>query len=163
MFVGEAPGADEDEQGLPFVGASGKLLNKMLADAKMDREAVFVTNVCRCRPPKNRTPTPEEVGACKGWLWKEMQLVNPLVVIPLGGTPSRLLMKGKSTFKISAVVGKPHKASFLRKDGIILPMYHPSFLLRGSNEKVKEMVKVLIKARNYINERIHQSIRTEDI
>jgi DNA polymerase len=158
MFVGEAPGAEEDEQGLPFVGASGKLLNKMLEEARMERSSVFVTNVCRCRPPKNRAPLPEEIQACKGWLWKEMRIVDPLVVIPLGNTPARLLMKGKSTFRISTVVGKPHKASFLREGGIILPMYHPSFLLRGSNEKVKEMVKVLIKARNYINERVHQSV-----
>lgn len=163
MFVGEAPGADEDEQGLPFVGASGKLLNKMLGEAKLDRSSVFVSNVCRCRPPKNRAPTPEEINACKAWLWKEMQIVDPLVVIPLGNTPARLLLKGASTFKISTAVGRPHKASFLREGGIILPMYHPSFLLRGSNEKVKEMVKVLIKARNYINERVHQPLRAKDV
>ncbi len=155
MIVGEAPGADEDKQGLPFVGASGQLLSRMLEAAKIDREAIWVSNVVRCRPPDNRRPEPAEIAACKMWLWEEMKLVDPLVVVALGNTPAKLLLRGKSTFKISRVVGQPQPADFLKEQGIVVPMYHPSYLLRQSEKDVQEATRIFVKVRNYVDARVH--------
>lgn len=150
MIVGEAPGADEDERGSPFVGASGKLLNRMIVSADLQRENVFITNVVRCRPPDNRTPETVEINACKPWLWEEIKLVDPLVILAMGATASKLLMHGNSTFRITKVVGQPKKVDFLREGGIVVPMFHPSYLLQHSMKELEDMVKVIIRARNYV-------------
>src|SRR5687768_7859661 len=84
LFVGEAPGASEDREGIPFVGASGKLLNGMLEAAGIDRGEVFIANVVRCRPPENRAPKPRELRACAGWLAEQIRLIDPKLVVSLG-------------------------------------------------------------------------------
>lgn len=157
MLVGEAPGADEDRLGIPFVGASGRLLDKMLASADIARDRVFITNVCRCRPPANRKPEPDEVAACKRWLWKELKLVDPVVLIPMGATAAKLLLRGDSGFRITREVGKARRAEYLRQDGIVVPMFHPSYLLQHNMDKVKDMVKILIKARRYADNEVSHS------
>ena len=94
MFVGEAPGAREDEQGVPFVGRSGQLLDRLLAEELgMDRSDVYIANVVKCRPPDNRDPRPDEILACRPWLVRQMDLVNPSVVVTLGNFASRLLLE----------------------------------------------------------------------
>lgn len=100
----------------------------------------------------NRTPEPEEIAACKAWLWEEIKLVDPLVVVTLGGTAGRLLLRGNSGFRIGQVVGVAHKAKFLREGGIIVPVYHPSFLLQRGMDKVKDTVRIFKKVKKYVDE-----------
>lgn len=150
MIVGEGPGLEEDLHGEPFVGSSGRLLDKMLRSAGIPRDSVIITNTVRCRPPQNRAPLPDEIQACKAWLWQEIKMVDPLVVVTLGKTPSKLLLKGKSGFSITQAVGKPRKVDFLHPDSIVVPMFHPSYLLRGKMKQVEDMVQIFVKVRNYI-------------
>lgn len=152
MIVGEAPGAEEDIEGVPFCGASGRLLNKMLTTVGLTREDCFVTNVVRCRPPKNRTPTDEEIQACKPWMWKEVMMVRPTVLMTLGKTPSKLLLKGNSSFSITREVGKPHRAEYLPDDAIIVPVFHPSYLLRQGQKAIEDTVKIFGKVKKYLDE-----------
>jgi DNA polymerase len=154
MLVGEAPGADEDAQGEPFVGPSGQLLNKMLKAARIDRSRVWTTNVCRCRPPKNRTPLPAEVQACKVWLWREFKLVDPIVIIALGGTASRLLLRAGEDFRMGPVVGKSFPQSYMRPGGIVVPIYHPSFLLQRGQDNLEAMTRAVVAAAKYAD--IHE-------
>ncbi len=105
FLIGEAPGREEDEQGVPFVGQSGRKLDKLLALAKIDLNDCYLSNVCRCRPPENRVPRKKEVKACVDFLWREIRLVKPSIIIPLGATPLALF----STQGISQV----HGTSFL--------------------------------------------------
>ena len=91
LFVGEAPGAKEDEQGVPFVGAAGKLLSELLGEIGIAREDVFIANVLKCRPPQNRNPEPEEIERCSPWLWRQLELIEPIVVVTLGNFATKLL------------------------------------------------------------------------
>jgi uracil-DNA glycosylase family 4 len=150
MLVGEAPGADEDAVGIPFVGMSGKLLDRMLKSADLSRSDIFITNVCRCRPPGNRTPEASEINACKAWLWREIRVCDPLVIVAMGGTAAKLLLRGNSSFRISKVVDQAQKVDFLRQGGIVVPAYHPSYLLHNNMDKLEGMVKTLIKVQRYI-------------
>ena len=110
MLVGEAPGADEDLLGEPFVGRCGDLLTKMLTDLGIDRENVYITNTVKCRPvegKKNRPPKKEEIQSCKNWLWKEIQEVAPKVIVTFGKVPTSLLLKiSKHKLKLGDVVGR---------------------------------------------------------
>lgn len=152
-MIGEAPGQEEDLNGEPFVGASGKLLDKMLKTAGLKRDDIFITNVVRCRPPDNRPPDDEEITACKTWLWKEIKVVQPLVIVTMGKTAAKLLLNGKSTFAIGKVVGKPQKLAYLSEEQIIVPIFHPSYLLRGNLKEIEETVKILVKIKNYIKDK----------
>jgi uracil-DNA glycosylase len=142
LIVGEAPGADEDLEGEPFVGRSGQLLTKLLADAGIERSATYVSNAVKCRPPGNRTPSPEEIAVCKIWLWREIQqLSNLKVILPLGAIPTGLLLKLKST-TMSHLVGRTFKMDFTKAK--IMPWYHPSYLLRRNKPtKDNEGVKLI--------------------
>jgi uracil-DNA glycosylase family 4 len=160
MMVGESPGSEEDDQGLPFVGPSGQLLDKMLRSSGMPRETVYVSNVCRCRPPGNRVPASSEIAACKPWLWEEMKVVRPTAVITLGATPAHLLVK-PGFLGMKAVVGKAFRAPYLGENGIIVPVFHPSYLLRGNMKLVEEMVKVFIRVKNYVD-KVGRAGRTEE-
>src|SRR6202012_5933250 len=92
MFVGEGPGADEDAQGLPFVGRAGQLLNNMIAATGLKREQVYIANIVKCRPPQNRTPEPEEAHTCMQFLWRQMDVIRPEVVVALGSTAATYLL-----------------------------------------------------------------------
>ncbi len=122
MFIGEAPGFHEDQQGIPFVGAAGQLLNELLDKAGIDRRSIFITNVIKCRPPGNRDPLPTEVAACHGYLDRQIALVNPQVIVTLGRYS---MARAYPEEKISVVHGCPR-----RVDGrVYFPMYHPSAAL----------------------------------
>lgn len=127
MIIGEAPGREEDERGVPFVGKSGSLLNDLLSIAGLDRDEVFICNAVSCRPPENRTPGKREIAACKKWLDYQIAMVNPRFIVTLGNVPLQSLT-GEAGIKKKR--GKPFE-----KDGrIILPMYHPAFGLRDPNQ-----------------------------
>lgn len=133
MFIGEAPGQEEDRQGIPFVGRSGKLLTNAITKAGTDRADVFITNVLKCRPPNNRTPFPEEMEAAKEQILdKEIAIINPKVICTLGSCATNTIL-GKS-IKITQSRG----AIYLLKDTyLVVPTYHPSYVLRnGNNSKV---------------------------
>lgn len=128
MFVGEAPGADEDQQGLPFVGPSGEMLDRMIGAMGLRQEEVYIANVCRCRPPANRLPTPEEVAACLPYLHEQIALVQPRVLVALGSTAAKALTQ--STSGIKALRGTWQ--DYRRGETVVpvMPTYHPAFLLR---------------------------------
>lgn len=142
MFVGEGPGKNEDEQGRPFVGAAGKILESLLNGIGLTREDVFITNVVKCRPPMNRDPLPEEVSACYGFLEKQVALIKPKVIVLLGRHAMDRFLPG---LKISVDHGKPKRLS----GQVYFPIYHPAATiynqsLRTDLEKdFKKIVKVI--------------------
>jgi uracil-DNA glycosylase family 4 len=125
MLVGEAPGASEDEQGRPFVGRAGKLLGEVLAEAGLRREDVYITNVVKARPPKNRDPRADEVAHHMPWLERELELVAPRIVVPLG---RHALRHFDPAAKISEVHGRPLHAG----EHDLFPLYHPAAALRST-------------------------------
>ncbi len=129
MLIGEGPGATEDETGRPFVGAAGELLSKILGSIGIAREAVYIANIVKCRPPQNRKPLPEEANACLPYLHRQIALVKPRVIIALGGTAAESLVGGKRS--LGELRNRVH-----RYDGIPLVVtYHPAALLRNPNWK----------------------------
>ena len=128
MFVGEGPGAEEDKQGLPFVGRSGKLLDELLAqEIGLERSAVYIANVVKCRPPDNRDPLPTEIAACRPYLQRQVELVAPRVLMTLGNFATKVLLDTKDG--ITRVRGRRYAWG----DGVVLvPTYHPAALLRGA-------------------------------
>ena len=122
MFIGEAPGYYEDQQGQPFVGPAGRFLEQLLASIGLDRSQVFITNVVKCRPPGNRDPLPNEIGACSKYLTRQLELLNPKVVVTLGRHSLGRFLPDKT---ISRVHGKPHVV----EGRTIFPMYHPAAAL----------------------------------
>lgn len=125
MFVGEGPGFHEDRQGLPFVGPSGQLLNRLLGEIGLRREDVYVSNVVRCRPPGNRDPQPDEIEACSGWMKATLRLVDPKVIVTLGNFASRTLIG--TTTGITRLRGRTYEF----EDRVLLPTFHPSAALRA--------------------------------
>ncbi len=131
LFVGEAPGADEDEQGVAFVGRAGQLLTKMIEAMGFTRDEVFIANVNKCRPPKNRKPLREEMDACLPFLRKQVGILQPKVIVALGATAVEGLVPESASQKISELRG--HWLSF---EGIpLMPTYHPAYLLRSPSMK----------------------------
>ncbi len=126
VFIGEAPGKNEDEQGLPFVGAAGKFLNEMLAAAEMDRGDVYITNIVKYRPPNNRDPEPDEKKAFWPYLLKQLQIIQPKVVITLGRHSMEYFLPG---MKISAIHGEPKRVKFGDDHLVIIPLFHPAAAL----------------------------------
>lgn len=134
MFLGEGPGENEDREGVPFVGASGKLVDKMTIDLGFTPEEVYVCNVVKCRPPKNRKPETEEIAACLPYLIEQIGLVKPRVIIALGATATRALF-GKAE-PITQIRGK--WKSYTDVNGrlvLVMPTYHPAYLLRDPSKK----------------------------
>jgi len=123
MFIGEGPGAHEDAQGRPFCGPAGALLDELLASIDLPRDAVFITNTVKCRPPGNRTPLPTEVDACAGYLRHQVRIVAPKVVATLGGPALRALTGG--THPMASVHGMPVQRRYFT----LLPLYHPAAAL----------------------------------
>jgi uracil-DNA glycosylase family 4 len=127
MFVGEAPGFHEDQQGIPFVGQAGKLLDKLLAGIGLTRADVYVANTLKCRPPGNRDPLPEEKHRCEPWLFRQIELIHPKVIATLGNHATKQLT-GKET-GITRVHGQPQPAVFGSTTVTIFPLYHPAAAL----------------------------------
>jgi len=141
VFVGEAPGADEDAQGEPFVGRAGQLLTKIIEAMGMRREDVYICNIIKCRPPNNRTPEADEIVACQPFLLEQLRAIGPRFICALGGPAAQTLLRTKEP--ISRLRGK-----FYDYHGIpLLPTFHPAFLLRNPNEKktVWEDMKLLLR------------------
>ena len=127
MFVGEAPGFHEDKQGIPFVGAAGKLLDQLLSVIGLTRADVYVCNVLKCRPPGNRDPMPDEIEACEGHLWRQIELIQPRVVATLGNFATKLL-SGRPT-GITRVHGQEHETTLGGRRVLLYPLYHPAAAL----------------------------------
>jgi DNA polymerase len=129
MFIGEGPGAQEDAQGLPFVGRAGKLLDAMLASIGLEREQVYIANIVKCRPPQNRDPLPAEAEACMPWLLEQIRLVNPRIIVCLGRVAACRLIR--PDFKISVEHGSWHEFEGRK----ITATYHPAALLRDPSRR----------------------------
>jgi len=127
MFVGEAPGFHEDKQGIPFVGAAGKLLTKLLAGIGIERDEVYIANVLKCRPPGNRDPLPDEIEACESHLFKQIELIQPKVVATLGNFATKLL-SGKPA-GITRVHGQPQEMTLGGQRVLLYPIFHPAAAL----------------------------------
>ena len=149
MFVGEAPGADEDVQARPFVGRAGQLLTKIIEAIGLKREEVLIGNVNRCRPPANRTPTPEEASMCKPFLLREIALVQPEVIVVMGNTAMRNLLDTREG--ITKLRGQ-----FQDYKGIkVMPTFHPAYLLRDPSKK-RETWEDLKKVREYLDHSVNK-------
>ena len=130
MFIGEGPGADEDEQGEPFVGKAGKLMNKAFEGLGINRQDVYIANIVKCRPPGNRTPEKDEAGACLDYLRYQVMLVKPEIIVLLGNTALKNILGGE--LSITKCRGK-----WIEKKGIkYMPTYHPAALLRDESKKI---------------------------
>ena len=129
MFVGEGPGADEDAQGLPFVGRAGQLLNNMIAAMGLKREEVYIANVVKCRPPGNRTPEPDEANTCSPFLFRQIDVVRPQVLVALGATAATYLLGARQP--LAGLRGRVHAFRGMS----LIVTYHPAFLLRDPRQK----------------------------
>lgn len=153
MFIGEAPGADEDRMGVPFVGRSGNLLDKIITAAGMKRDEVYITNVLPWRPPGNRTPTTSEVAICLPFLKRQIELVNPEILVLLGGSAANALLENEES--ISKMRGK--WMEYKTSKGKVIPVmatFHPAYLLRNVGQKAKIWVDFL-RLKKKILEVIH--------
>jgi len=129
MFVGEGPGADEDIQGEPFVGRAGQLLTKIIEAIDLRREDVYIANVVKCRPPQNRNPEPDEVEQCEPFLFRQIEVIKPKVIVALGKFAAQSLLR--TTEPITRIRGR----EFKYRDAILIPTYHPAYLLRNPASK----------------------------
>src|SRR5208337_3338770 len=135
IFVGEAPGEQEDAQGRPFVGAAGKLLTELLASVSLRREDVYITNIVKCRPPNNRPPRKDESAACRDYLNRQIALIHPKVICPMGNSAIRTLINPSESDSVTSLHGMPLEIESVT----YLPMYHPAAALyTASLRKVME-------------------------
>jgi uracil-DNA glycosylase family 4 len=141
MLVGEGPGADEDAQGLPFVGRAGQLLNNMIAAMRLKREEVYIANVVKCRPPQNRTPEPDEANTCSPFLFRQIDVVRPEVIVALGATAATYLLGQRQP--LAGLRGRVH--SF--RGSKLIVTYHPAFLLRDPRQKKEAWADLQIAMR----------------
>jgi uracil-DNA glycosylase family 4 len=141
VFVGEAPGADEDAQGRPFVGRAGQLLTKIIEAMGLKREEVYICNILKCRPPGNRNPEPGEIAFCEPFLIRQLEAIHPRVICALGTFAAHTLLKSETP--ISALRGRFHSYQKIP----LMPTYHPAYLLRnpGAKKQVWEDVQVIMK------------------
>ncbi len=142
LFVGEGPGAEEDKQGLPFVGRSGKLLDRLLAEELgLTRDQCYIANVVKCRPPENRDPRPEEIAACRPWLERQVELIQPKVVVTLGRFAAQLLLD------TSEGITKLRGRSYPFGAAVLVPTLHPAAALRGGAEPLAQMRADFVRAK----------------
>jgi DNA polymerase len=143
MIVGEGPGRDEDLQGHPFVGRSGQLLNRLLLEELgLDRSQVFTTNSVKCRPPGNRDPLPNEIAACRPWLDAQLELIKPKVLLTVGNFATKLLLN--RTEGIRTLRGRTYPGP---SGTVVVPAYHPAYVLRSGGEVMAEMRADLVRAK----------------
>jgi uracil-DNA glycosylase len=142
LFVGEAPGADEDAQGRPFVGSAGQLLTKIIVAMGLKREDVYICNILKCRPPGNRNPLPDEIAACEPFLIRQIDAIRPRIICALGSFAARALLKSEAP--ITVLRGRFHSYQGMP----LMPTYHPAYLLRnpGAKKQVWEDVQTIMKA-----------------
>jgi uracil-DNA glycosylase family 4 len=145
MFVGEAPGADEDIQGIPFVGRAGQLLTKIIEAIGLTREQVYIANVIKCRPPGNRNPDPDEVERCEPFLFQQIDRIQPKVIVALGTFAAKALLKTQDP--ISRLRGRVYDY----RGAKLIPTFHPAFLLR-SPERKRDVWEDMKKARGFLVE-----------
>lgn len=145
MFIGEGPGADEDREGIPFVGKAGKLMNQAFIGLGISREKIYIANIVKCRPPNNRTPLKEEAVACLDYLRNQVMIIKPKIIVLLGSTALKNILGEE--YGITASRGK-----WIEKKGIkYMPTFHPAALLRDENKKIdfwEDLEKVKIEAQN---------------
>ncbi|KAA6457980.1 uracil-DNA glycosylase [Acidobacteria bacterium AB60] len=141
LFVGEGPGADEDAQGLPFVGKAGQLLNNMITAMGLEREEVYIANIVKCRPPGNRTPEPEEANTCAPFLFQQIDVVRPEVIVALGATASTYLLGQRQP--LAGLRGRIHNF----RGAKLIVTYHPAFLLRDPRQKKEAWADLQIAMR----------------
>ena len=147
MFIGEGPGADEDKQGIPFVGKAGQLMNNAFQALEINREDVYIANIVKCRPPSNRAPEDDEVQTCLNYLRNQVILIKPKIIVLLGSTALKNIL-GKE-YGITAVRG-----NWMEKNGIkYMPTWHPAALLRDENKKI-EFWQDLKEVKKYIDNNI---------
>jgi len=141
VFVGEAPGADEDDQGLPFVGRAGQLLTNIIKAMGLDRKDVYICNILKCRPPGNRNPLPDEIRLCEPFLKQQLRLISPQIICALGSFAEKTLLKTETP--ITALRGRFHLYEGIK----LMPTYHPAYLLRNPSAKkqVWEDVQSIMK------------------
>jgi DNA polymerase len=143
VFVGEAPGEEEDNQGRPFVGRAGQLLTKIISAMGLAREDVYICNILKCRPPGNRNPKEDEIANCEPFLVKQLEAINPEIICALGTFAAKTLLRSESP--ISAIRGKFHNYHGRK----LMPTYHPAYLLRNPDAKklvwedVQKIMKIL--------------------
>jgi len=142
VFVGEAPGADEDSQGRPFVGKAGQLLTRIIVAMGLQRQDVYICNILKCRPPENRNPKPEEIAACEPFLIRQLQAIRPKIICALGTFSAHTLLK--TDVPISLLRGRFHSYQGIP----LMPTYHPAYLLRNpaAKKQVWEDVQKIMKA-----------------
>jgi DNA polymerase len=145
MFVGEAPGADEDLQGEPFVGRAGQLLTKIIEAIGLTRGDVYIANVIKCRPPGNRNPEPDEVEQCEPFLFRQIDTVKPKVIVALGKFAAQCLLRTNDP--ITRIRGR----EFTYRDAVLMPTYHPAYLLRTPSAK-REVWEDMKRVRAILNE-----------
>ncbi len=140
MFVGEAPGRDEDAQGIPFVGRAGKLLDKLLSDIGLDRSKIYIANILKCRPPSNRDPNPMEAASCLPYLQRQIEMIEPKILVTLGRIAAQTLLETDTP------IGKMRGQTFLYKGIDLVVIYHPAYLLRngsGIEPTIQDLKRVL--------------------
>ena len=145
MFVGEAPGEDEDRQGEPFVGRAGQLLTKIIEAIGLTREQVYIANVIKCRPPGNRNPEPDEVAECEPFLFRQIEAIKPKVIVPLGKFAAQSLLK--TSDPITRLRGR----EFTYRGATLIPTFHPAYLLRNPSSK-REVWEDMKKVRGLLSE-----------
>ena len=141
MFIGEGPGADEDAQGLPFVGRAGQLLNNMISAMGLKREEVYIANVVKCRPPGNRTPEPDEANTCSPFLFRQIDVVKPEVIVALGATAATYLLGARQP--LAGLRGRVHNV----RGAKLIVTYHPAYLLRDPRQKKEAWADLQIAMR----------------
>ena len=143
LIIGEAPGADEDREGEPFVGRAGKLLTQMILALGYERQQVYIANILKCRPPNNRDPLPEEVRSCESYLKRQIALVRPKIILAVGRIAAQNLLKTDA--KIGAMRGRSYQ--YGEQTIPVVVTYHPAYLLRSPREKVKAWQDLLMAKR----------------
>jgi len=133
MFIGEGPGFHEDKQGIPFVGAAGQLLNRLLEEVGLARGDVYIANIVNCRPPGNRDPLPDEIEECTPWLLQQVELIEPRVIVTLGNFATKFILDTRAG--ISRVRGEQHTW----RGRIVLPTFHPAAVLHGGGDASPQM------------------------
>jgi uracil-DNA glycosylase family 4 len=147
VFIGEGPGAEEDKQGLPFVGRSGQLLDRLvLEEMGLTRDDVYIMNTVKCRPPGNRDPQPNEIDACNPWLELQLDLIAPKVVVTLGNFATKLLLQ------TSEGITKLRGRTYPFRGSVLVPTFHPAAVLRGGANQMAQMRADLVRAKLALDE-----------
>jgi DNA polymerase len=147
VFIGEGPGAEEDKQGLPFVGRSGQLLDRLvLEETGLTRDDVYIMNTVKCRPPGNRDPQPNEIDACNPWLELQLDLIAPKVVVTLGNFATKLLLQ------TSEGITKLRGRTYPFRGSVLVPTFHPAAVLRGGANQMAQMRADLVRAKLALDE-----------